>query len=244
MKLKTYQAWSMPEAIAFVKRDLGDDAVILHTRTFERGGFLGFRKRTVVEITAGRAAEMPAEAKAPAAPLEPVAAPRPSSARAAAVGAYATAARRNGASEAPGASAVEGLRAGGVPTPEPVLDMEVERERTRRLAQAMAIKFERIERESRPAQEARQQGAPASGAGGRGEVAERTAAAANERAVEAATRISDRRESRAADPKPQGAMASAAQRFVLVPEPRVGAPAKAPAETMATRVAWPTDAGN
>jgi excinuclease ABC subunit C len=37
LKLKTYQAWTMGEALAFVKTDLGADAVILHTRTFERG---------------------------------------------------------------------------------------------------------------------------------------------------------------------------------------------------------------
>ena len=59
MKLKTYQAWTMSEALAFVKKDLGADAVILHTRTFERGGFFGFGRKAVVEITAARAADMP-----------------------------------------------------------------------------------------------------------------------------------------------------------------------------------------
>ena len=265
MKLKTYQAWSMPEAIAFVKRDLGDDAVILHTRTFERGGFFGFRKRTVVEITAGRAAEMPAEAKAPAAPLEPDVASRPSGARAAAVGAYASAGRGGVAGGGSRASdPAEPRRTAGPaasrpvlevelgsrresarestrePTREPtresiresssregMLDMEVERERTRRLAQAMAIKFDRIEEETQ-----RRAGA-----------SERAAAATNERAVEAATRPSDRRESRAAEPRPQVAVNGAAQRFVLVPESRgdarTGTPAKAPAEAIATRVEWP-----
>ena len=56
----------MAEALTFVKADLGSDAVILHTRTFDRGGFLGFGKRTVVEITAGRAADMPREAESAA----------------------------------------------------------------------------------------------------------------------------------------------------------------------------------
>ena len=59
LKLKTYQAWTMSEALAFVKKDLGADAVILHTRTFERGGFFGFGRKAVVEITAARAADMP-----------------------------------------------------------------------------------------------------------------------------------------------------------------------------------------
>lgn len=52
MNLKTYQAPSMPQALALVKRDLGKDAVILHTRTFKKGGFMGFGGKSIVEITA------------------------------------------------------------------------------------------------------------------------------------------------------------------------------------------------
>ena len=52
MKLRTYQADSMANVLAMVKRDLGAGAVILHTRTFKRGGVLGFGARRVVEITA------------------------------------------------------------------------------------------------------------------------------------------------------------------------------------------------
>jgi len=52
--LKTFQANTMAEAIDQVKRKLGRDAVILHTRTFTRGGVLGFGGRTMVEITAAR----------------------------------------------------------------------------------------------------------------------------------------------------------------------------------------------
>ena len=52
MKLKTYQAKSMSEALARVKRDLGAGAVILHTRTLRRGGVFGLGARSVVEITA------------------------------------------------------------------------------------------------------------------------------------------------------------------------------------------------
>jgi flagellar biosynthesis protein FlhF len=54
--LKTYHAYTMAEALAAVKRDLGVDAVILHTRSFKRGGFLGLFRRTVVEVTATPAA--------------------------------------------------------------------------------------------------------------------------------------------------------------------------------------------
>jgi flagellar biosynthesis protein FlhF len=52
MELKTYQANSMAEALTKVKRELGREAVILHTRTLRRGGWFGFGGRTLVEITA------------------------------------------------------------------------------------------------------------------------------------------------------------------------------------------------
>jgi flagellar biosynthesis protein FlhF len=54
MKLKTYRAATMPLALAQVKRDLGADAVIVHTRTLKRGGLLGLGARLIVEITARR----------------------------------------------------------------------------------------------------------------------------------------------------------------------------------------------
>ncbi len=53
MTLKTYQAKSMAQALSAVKRDLGKDAVILHTRTFKRGGFFGYGAKLIVEVTAG-----------------------------------------------------------------------------------------------------------------------------------------------------------------------------------------------
>jgi flagellar biosynthesis protein FlhF len=52
MTLKTYQAPTMAQALAEVKRDLGRDAVILHTRTFRRGGLLAFWRRHMWEVTA------------------------------------------------------------------------------------------------------------------------------------------------------------------------------------------------
>lgn len=52
MKLKTYRARTMAEALAAVKKDFGRGAVILHTRMTRSGGFLGFGRRSFVELTA------------------------------------------------------------------------------------------------------------------------------------------------------------------------------------------------
>ena len=42
----------MPEALEKVKREIGPDAVIVRTRSFKTGGFLGFGQRPIIEITA------------------------------------------------------------------------------------------------------------------------------------------------------------------------------------------------
>jgi len=52
MKLKTYRAASIADALGEIKADLGADAVILHTRTFKAGGVFGLGARKVFEITA------------------------------------------------------------------------------------------------------------------------------------------------------------------------------------------------
>ena len=52
MTLKTYRAPTMAEALTSVKKELGKDAVILHTRTYKVGTFLGFFGKQMVEITA------------------------------------------------------------------------------------------------------------------------------------------------------------------------------------------------
>lgn len=53
MTSKTYHATSMSEALAEVKRDLGRDAIILHTRTVRKGRWLSLRRRrSVWEVTA------------------------------------------------------------------------------------------------------------------------------------------------------------------------------------------------
>jgi flagellar biosynthesis protein FlhF len=90
LNLKTYQAYTMAEALAAVKRDLGADAVILNTRTYTRGGMLGLRKRTVVELTATKSGEVEASRAAASAAetsrsrTAPRPAARPAGARAAA----------------------------------------------------------------------------------------------------------------------------------------------------------------
>jgi len=48
----------MAQALALVKRELGSDAVVLHTRSYKRGGLLGIGAKTVVEVTAGRGADV------------------------------------------------------------------------------------------------------------------------------------------------------------------------------------------
>ena len=48
----------MAQALALVKRELGSDAVVLHTRSYRRGGVMGIGSRTVVEVTAGKGSEV------------------------------------------------------------------------------------------------------------------------------------------------------------------------------------------
>lgn len=52
MQLKTYSAPTMAQALAEVKKDLGKDAVILHTRIHRIGAVMGIGGKQVVEITA------------------------------------------------------------------------------------------------------------------------------------------------------------------------------------------------
>jgi len=167
MKLKTYQAWTMAEALAFVKTDLGGDAVILHTRTFERGGFFGIGRRSVVEITAARAADMPkadargesrhdsrtdgrmdgrVDSRIETKPRRDGGAhPADALRGSAAARAYGAIGRGAGVAEPPVAvsspvAPTAALRGDGQGGP---LNMEHEREKTRRLAQAMAISLEK-----------------------------------------------------------------------------------------------------
>jgi len=102
MRLKWFRGRQLPEVMRQVRNDLGDDAVILRTRTATRGlrGLMGMRSVEVLaavddgEPAGGALAPLPvepagptdaAEPFEPAGPLEPVAvgAPLPSTARAA-----------------------------------------------------------------------------------------------------------------------------------------------------------------
>lgn len=86
MTLKTFTAPTMAEALAQVKSVMGHDAVILHTRTYQRSLWLGLRRREIVEITAGRGLNL-LPRRTPAKPQVPVQRPPV---------AYAAAAPKNG----------------------------------------------------------------------------------------------------------------------------------------------------
>lgn len=53
MRIKRYEASTIQEALMKVKKDLGPEAVILYTKTFRKGGMLGFFGKPMAEITAG-----------------------------------------------------------------------------------------------------------------------------------------------------------------------------------------------
>lgn len=52
MRVKRYVAETLQDAMLKVKMDMGKDAVILHTRKFKEGGFLGFFGKKMFEVTA------------------------------------------------------------------------------------------------------------------------------------------------------------------------------------------------
>src|ERR1700677_1351165 len=53
MRIKRYEAPTIQEALVKVKKDLGAEAIILYTKTFRKGGVLGFFGTPMAEITAG-----------------------------------------------------------------------------------------------------------------------------------------------------------------------------------------------
>ncbi|MBI4566786.1 MAG: hypothetical protein HY719_00150, partial [Planctomycetes bacterium] len=67
MNVKRYQAETWEEVLALVKADLGEKFVVLHTKTFVKGGVLGFGGKEMYEVTATRdAASADQSASAPA----------------------------------------------------------------------------------------------------------------------------------------------------------------------------------
>ncbi|MDP7347124.1 MAG: flagellar biosynthesis protein FlhF [Phycisphaeraceae bacterium] len=52
MQLRTFTADRLSDALAVVRRELGPNAVIVHTREYRQGGVFGFGARRIVEVTA------------------------------------------------------------------------------------------------------------------------------------------------------------------------------------------------
>ena len=84
MRVKVFKAADLKEAMAMVKDEMGRDAVILHTKRYRQGGFLGYRSKEVVEVTAALE-DVPKRSKTKAptvsrmeAPIRPVAPARSS----------------------------------------------------------------------------------------------------------------------------------------------------------------------
>ena len=120
MGVKTYQAYTMAEALDAAKRDLGADAVVLETRTFTRGGFLGLGKRPVFELTATTADRVDLSG-----------------------------ARREPRRAVPRAARAAYARDVGAPAPDAPRPPAVsDGTRTRRLAQALAERHERHQRDA------------------------------------------------------------------------------------------------
>lgn len=73
MTIKTFRGRTIADALDALKKELGRDAVILNTRTFKTGGFMGLGARTITEIIAttqptparGRRGAAPAPSRTP-----------------------------------------------------------------------------------------------------------------------------------------------------------------------------------
>ena len=66
MQIKVFKAGNMKDAMAAMKAELGEDAVILHSKKYKEGGILGIGSREVVEITAAvEESSMPKKVETP-----------------------------------------------------------------------------------------------------------------------------------------------------------------------------------
>lgn len=107
MTIKTYRAKTIADALTQVKKELGRDAVILHTRTIKSGGWFGLRRATMTEITA-TSSQVAGAITAPRLRQRPAsapAAPQPGAADALAPLMEMARERREGASLAPASPA-------------------------------------------------------------------------------------------------------------------------------------------
>jgi flagellar biosynthesis protein FlhF len=75
MTLKTFTAPTMADALTAVKKELGKDAVILHTRAYKVGGFLGWGGKPRVDVTASLGINVPSRGQRPTGRSEPTAQP-------------------------------------------------------------------------------------------------------------------------------------------------------------------------
>lgn len=84
MRVKRYVVDSMPDALQKIRTDLGKDAVILNTKEFRSGGFMGFFSKKKIEVIAATDGVQPsgagggrpaAASKAPSASVAPSSAP-------------------------------------------------------------------------------------------------------------------------------------------------------------------------
>ena len=79
MRVKRYVADTAQQAIARVKRDLGDDAIILHSRPYKEGGFLGLFAKKRYEVLAAvdnkESVRIPSSVSASASAPAPASAP-------------------------------------------------------------------------------------------------------------------------------------------------------------------------
>ncbi|MBN4052659.1 flagellar biosynthesis protein FlhF [Roseiflexus sp. AH-315-K22] len=110
MNLKTYRAKTMADALSAVKKDLGDEAYILHTRTHKVGGVLGMLGRTIVEITASDAPPRRRKSAASRSAPRSAARPAPRPVAAAATKAYSNAGPPRTATPAQPTAAAAGPR--------------------------------------------------------------------------------------------------------------------------------------
>jgi flagellar biosynthesis protein FlhF len=172
----------MAEALAAVKRDLGANAVILNTRSYRRGGLFGLGRRTVIEVTAtaGDRAQVAARQRA--------ASRTRSSGNVAAARAYG---------KAPASERADDAENG---------PSELERQKTRRLAQAMLEQHERRLRVASAANDATMAEPPS----------EPRAVAQTTESASAVRTIADAPKPAAPDPAPSSPTA-VARRFILTP---------------------------
>jgi hypothetical protein len=147
MRLKTFRAFTLSEALGAVKSDLGEHAVVLHTRTFKRGGFFGLGGREIVEVIASES-DSAIEASTPAVERPGNARPVGTSEVPSSTG--VAAARAYGSSSSATSVVREDATSNGredlinlIDLPVSSGSLEVDREKTRKLAQALAIRLER-----------------------------------------------------------------------------------------------------